>query len=59
MSKNKMWVNTITGEVVASRKSRLAVYKYFKADGKHYGYKVGYKNIITLAKWRKLNAKVG
>jgi len=55
MSKNKMWVNTITGEIVSSRHSRLKVLRYFKADGKLYGYKVGYKDVITLEQWRRLN----
>lgn len=50
--KIKWWVNTQTGEVISSR-SRLKVLRYFKADGKLYGYKVGYKDVITLEQWRK------
>lgn len=52
--KIRWWINTQTGEIISGR-SRLKVLHYFKADGKLYGYKVGYKDVITLEQWRRLN----
>lgn len=43
----KDYYNAITGEVITAKTKRIAV-KYFKADGKVFGYKVKKCNILPL-----------
>lgn len=43
----KDYLNAITGEIITAKSKRVAL-KYFKADGKVFGYKVKAKNIFTL-----------
>lgn len=53
MADGKLFINTVTGEVVASR-IKLGAYLYFKRDGKHCGYKVTRKDIMPLATFLEL-----
>ena len=47
MADGRNYLNAITGEIITAKTKRIAV-KYFKADGKVFGYKVKAKNIFTL-----------
>lgn len=43
----KDYLNTITGEIITAKSKRVAV-RYFKADGKVFGYKVKKNNVVEL-----------
>lgn len=45
--KIKFWINTKTGEIVSCR-SKITALRYFKADGKEFGYEVSYKDIVQM-----------
>ena len=53
----RLWCNKVTGEVITCRWKWFA-YKYFKADGKLYGYDVGYKDVLNYNQMRELEAKL-
>jgi len=40
----KFWLNRKTGELVRKH-TRIGAWKYFKADGKHYGYVIKFTDV--------------
>lgn len=47
----RVYVNLVTGECIETRRRSRAI-KYFKADGKAWGYKVKRKQVIAIEKYR-------
>ena len=47
MADGRNYLNAITGEIVVTKNKKIA-WKYFKADGKVFGYKVKKYNVLPL-----------